>query len=66
MATVPTQDSSITIIVHLNIKPDKVKRTLELWHEQIAHIEANEPAGNVKYTLFRNNSVENEFTVVQT
>lgn len=66
MATTSHQNDPITIIVHLKIKPEKIARTLELWNEQIADIEANEPIGNVKYTLFRNNNVENEFTVVQT
>lgn len=66
MATISNTDGSLTIIVHLKIKPEHNARTLELWHEQIADIETTEPPGNVKYSLFRNNSVEHEYTVIQT
>jgi quinol monooxygenase YgiN len=66
MAPITNAEGSITILVHLKIKPEHNARALELWHEQIAAIEATEPPGNVKYSLFRNNSVEHEYTVMQT
>lgn len=66
MAAVSSKDDPVTVIVTLKIKPESVARALELWHEQIADIDATEPPGNVKYSIFRNNNVENEYTVVQT
>ena len=53
------------MIVTLKIKPEHVARALELWHEQIADIVSTEPPGNVKYSIFRNNDVANEYTVLQ-
>jgi len=55
----------MTIIVILKIKPDRVARAEELWREQIADIDATEPAGNVKYSIFRRNGEDNEYTVIQ-
>jgi quinol monooxygenase YgiN len=58
-------DGPITIIVILKIKPDKVARAEELWREQIADIDATEPAGKIRYSLFRRNDEGNEYTVIQ-
>lgn len=56
----------MTVIVTLKVKPEHIARAEQLWHEGIADIEATEPAGNIKYAVYRNNAESNEYTVIQT
>jgi quinol monooxygenase YgiN len=65
MATIAGADSPITVLVHMKMQPANIPRFAELCQELIADIEATEPAGNVKYHLFRNSSVENELTIIE-
>ena len=58
-------DGPITIIITLKIHPSKIARAEELWREQIADIDATEPAGNIRYSLFRRNGEGGEYTVIQ-
>ena len=65
MADTSSSDSRLTVIVTLKIKPEKVPRMIELWHEQNAYIDSNELPSDVKFSTFRNHDVENEFIVIQ-
>lgn len=65
MADMSSKDSPSTVLVTLKIKPEKVARAMELWHEQNAYIDSSEPAGTVKFSTFRKNDAENEYVVVQ-
>ena len=65
MAETSNKDSPVVVIASLKIKPEKVARALELWHEQNAYLDSSEPPGAFKISTYRSNSAENEYIVVE-
>ena len=49
----------------MRLKPGCADRFFEYFGGMMNHININEPAGNIKYDILRNNSDENEYTVVE-
>jgi quinol monooxygenase YgiN len=66
MATSVPPDGTITVVVHMRLKPGCSDRFFKLLGGMMDHINEHEPASNIEYDVFRNNSDENECTFVQT